>query len=49
MGGVLSAMTYFVIKHRRIQKMKRKKILRNETRSWQLSDSDPEVKAMYAI
>ncbi|GMJ12111.1 hypothetical protein like AT3G09550 [Hibiscus trionum] len=50
MGGVLTAMTYFVIKHKRNRKeKKKKKRSRSGTRSWQLSESDPEVKAIYAI
>ncbi|KAL4324056.1 hypothetical protein GQ457_11G007570 [Hibiscus cannabinus] len=50
MGGVLTAMTYFVIKHKRNLKGKKtKKRSRSRTRSWQFSESDPELKAIYAI
>ncbi|XVF76569.1 hypothetical protein PTKIN_Ptkin13bG0276200 [Pterospermum kingtungense] len=50
MAGVLGAMTYFVVKNKRIRKLKKRaKILRNETRSRRLSDSDSEVNPIYAI
>ncbi|XWS66985.1 hypothetical protein CRYUN_Cryun05aG0247600 [Craigia yunnanensis] len=50
MAGVLGTMTYFVVKNKRIRKVKKKeKISRNETRSRRLSDSDSEVNTIYAI
>ncbi|XWS59763.1 hypothetical protein CRYUN_Cryun08bG0149400 [Craigia yunnanensis] len=50
MAGVLSTMTYFVVKNKRIRKLKKKeKISRNATRSWCLSESDSEVNTIYAI
>ncbi|KAK8542042.1 hypothetical protein V6N13_137384 [Hibiscus sabdariffa] len=50
MGGVLTAMTYFVIKHKRnLKEKKKKRRSRSRTWSWQFSESDPEVKAIYAI
>ncbi|XVF08023.1 hypothetical protein REPUB_Repub06bG0189600 [Reevesia pubescens] len=50
MAGVLGTMTYYVVKNKRIRKVKKKeKISRNETRSRRLSDSDTEVNTIYAI
>ncbi|XP_022744800.1 ankyrin repeat-containing protein ITN1-like [Durio zibethinus] len=50
MAGVLGTMTYFVVKNKRIQKLKKKgKISRNEARSRRLSDSETDVNSIYAI
>ena len=50
MAGVLGTMTYFVVKNKRIRKVKKKeKISRNATRPRSLSESDSEVNTIYAI
>ncbi|XVF55350.1 hypothetical protein PTKIN_Ptkin06aG0030300 [Pterospermum kingtungense] len=51
MAGVLGTMTYFVVKYKRIRKLKKKeKVSRNSTtRSWFLSESESEVNTIYAI
>ncbi|XP_007027135.2 PREDICTED: ankyrin repeat-containing protein At3g12360 [Theobroma cacao] len=50
MAGVLGTMTYFVVKNKRIRKVKKKeKNSRNATHSLRLSDSDSEVNPIYAI
>ncbi|TYH54677.1 hypothetical protein ES332_D09G186200v1 [Gossypium tomentosum] len=50
MAGVLIAMTYYVVKSKRIIKVKEKeKSSRNKTMSNNISDSEPEVNTIYAI
>ncbi|KAL2250563.1 ankyrin repeat-containing protein ITN1 [Sesamum indicum] len=50
MAGVLSAMTYYVVKSRRIRKVRKKeKSSRSGTNSWHHSDTDSEVNPIYAI
>ncbi|KAF8042373.1 hypothetical protein BT93_A0868 [Corymbia citriodora subsp. variegata] len=50
MAGILGAMTYFVLKHRRVRSVRKKeKYSRSRTRSDQFSETDSEVKAIYAI
>ncbi|PPS02379.1 hypothetical protein GOBAR_AA18268 [Gossypium barbadense] len=50
MAGVLIAMTYYVVKSKRIIKVKKKeKSSRNKTMSNNISDSEPEVNTIYAI
>lgn len=50
MAGVLGTMTYFVVKYKRIRKLKKKeKISRNATRTLYISESDSEVNTIYAI
>ncbi|OAY41282.1 ankyrin repeat-containing protein ITN1 [Manihot esculenta] len=48
MAGVLSAMTYYVMKSRRKRKV-RKKEKHSKNISWYLSESESEVNTMYAI
>ncbi|GER57288.1 ankyrin repeat family protein [Striga asiatica] len=50
MAGVLSAMTYYVVKSRRIRRVrKREKFSRSGGSSWHHSDTDSEVNPIYAI
>lgn len=50
MAGVLSTMTYYVVKSKRIRKVRKKsKISRGESHSWHRSESDSEVNPIYAI
>ncbi|KAL6503151.1 Ankyrin repeat-containing protein itn1 [Orobanche hederae] len=50
MAGVLSAMTYYVVKSRRIRRVrKREKYSRSGGSSWHRSDTDSEVNPIYAI
>ncbi|KAL7136528.1 hypothetical protein ABFS83_10G037300 [Erythranthe nasuta] len=50
MAGVLSAMTYYVVKSRRFRKVRKKdKYARSGTNSWRHSDTDTEVNPIYAI
>ncbi|PIM98184.1 26S proteasome regulatory complex, subunit PSMD10 [Handroanthus impetiginosus] len=51
MAGVLSAMTYYVVKSRRIRRVRKKeKYSRSGTNSWRYnSDTDSEVNPIYAI
>jgi heme/copper-type cytochrome/quinol oxidase subunit 2 len=50
MGGVLSTMTYYVVKSKRHRRERKKeKISRNGTYSWRNSDSESEVNPIYAI
>lgn len=48
MSGVLSAMTYYVVKSKRIRKG-RKKVKMSKKSTEHLSDSDPEINPIYAI
>lgn len=51
MGGILGAMTYYVVKSKRTRKVrKREKFSRSGTNSWRHSDySDTEVNPIYAL
>ncbi|XP_073016886.1 ankyrin repeat-containing protein ITN1-like [Primulina eburnea] len=50
MAGVLSAMTYYVLKSRRIRRVRKKeKYSRSGTNSWRHSDTDTEFNPIYAI
>ncbi|XP_023544906.1 ankyrin repeat-containing protein ITN1-like isoform X2 [Cucurbita pepo subsp. pepo] len=50
MAGILGAMTYYVIKSKRIRRVRKKmKIMRSGTNSWRHSESDSEVNPIYAI
>ncbi|KAK4481029.1 hypothetical protein RD792_011898 [Penstemon davidsonii] len=50
MAGVLSAMTYYVVKSRRIRRVRKKeKSSRSGGYSWRRSDTDSEVNPIYAI
>ncbi|XVE61807.1 hypothetical protein DITRI_Ditri06bG0068800 [Diplodiscus trichospermus] len=50
MAGVLGTMTYFVVKNRRIRKLKKKEKIPKKTKDlWCLSESDSEVNPIYAI
>ncbi|KAI3447649.1 hypothetical protein Pfo_004314 [Paulownia fortunei] len=50
MAGVLSAMTYYVVKSRRIRRVRKKeKYSRSGTNSWRHSETDSEVNPIYAI
>ncbi|KAK6126056.1 hypothetical protein DH2020_040170 [Rehmannia glutinosa] len=50
MFGVLSAMTYYVVKSRRIRRVRKKeKYSRSGASSWHHSDTDSEVNPIYAI
>lgn len=50
MAGVLGTMTFFVLKHKRIRSVRKKqKYSRSGTRSDNFSETDSEVKAIYAI
>ncbi|KAL6496237.1 Ankyrin repeat-containing protein itn1 [Orobanche gracilis] len=50
MAGVLGAMTYYVVKSRRIRRVrKREKYSRSGGSSWHRSDTDSEVNPIYAI
>ncbi|KAK6126130.1 hypothetical protein DH2020_040108 [Rehmannia glutinosa] len=50
MFGVLSAMTYYVVKSRRIRRVRKKeKYSRSGVSSWHHSDTDSEVNPIYAI
>ncbi|KAG8376463.1 hypothetical protein BUALT_Bualt09G0066100 [Buddleja alternifolia] len=45
MAGVLSAMTYYVVKSRKIRRVRKKE----KSNSWRRSESDSEVNPIYAI
>ncbi|KAL7091988.1 hypothetical protein ACP275_12G138100 [Erythranthe tilingii] len=50
MAGVLSAMTYYVVKSRRIRRVRKKeKYSRSGGSSWRHSETDSEVNPIYAI
>ncbi|KAL0316292.1 UNVERIFIED_CONTAM: Ankyrin repeat-containing protein NPR4 [Sesamum radiatum] len=50
MAGVLGAMTFYVVKSRRIRKVrKREKYSRSGTNSWRQTETDSEVNPIYAI
>ncbi|XP_051130274.1 ankyrin repeat-containing protein ITN1-like [Andrographis paniculata] len=51
MAGVLGAMTYYVVKSRRIRRVKKKEKYSRSggTNSWRNSDTDSEVHPIYAI
>ncbi|KAL3825961.1 hypothetical protein ACJIZ3_021990 [Penstemon smallii] len=50
MAGVLSAMTYYVVKSRRIRRVRKKeKYSRSGTNSWKQVDTDSEVNPIYVI
>ncbi|GAU35350.1 hypothetical protein TSUD_337420 [Trifolium subterraneum] len=50
MGGVLGTMTYYVVKSKRLRRVRKKeKISRNGTYSMRNSDSESEVNPIYAI
>ncbi|PPR82254.1 hypothetical protein GOBAR_AA38459 [Gossypium barbadense] len=50
MGGVLGAMTYLVVKNKRVRKVKKKdKNSTNQTDSLSLSGTDTEVNTIYAL
>ncbi|KAL5546275.1 hypothetical protein UlMin_005962 [Ulmus minor] len=50
MAGVLGTMTYYVVKSKRIRKVRKKeKISRSGNHSWRQSDSETEVNPIYAI
>ncbi|KAK4478595.1 hypothetical protein RD792_014083 [Penstemon davidsonii] len=50
MAGVLSVMTYYVVKSRRIRRVRKKeKYSRSGTNSWRQADTDSEVNPIYAI
>ncbi|XP_031396352.1 ankyrin repeat-containing protein ITN1-like [Punica granatum] len=50
MAGVLSTMTYYVVKSKRIRAVrKRMKFSRSGTNSWRHSETDSEVNPIYAI
>ncbi|CAK9329652.1 unnamed protein product [Citrullus colocynthis] len=50
MAGILGAMTYYVIKSKRVRRVRKKmKLMRNGNNSWRHSESDSEVNPIYAI
>ncbi|KAK4392208.1 Ankyrin repeat-containing protein ITN1 [Sesamum angolense] len=50
MAGVLGAMTFYVVKSRRIRKVrKREKYSRSGTNSWRQTETDSDVNPIYAI
>ncbi|KAL0344575.1 UNVERIFIED_CONTAM: Ankyrin repeat-containing protein ITN1 [Sesamum radiatum] len=50
MAGVLGAMTFYVVKSRRIRRVrKREKYSRSGTNSWRHTETDSEVNPIYAI
>ncbi|KAI4332457.1 hypothetical protein L6164_017365 [Bauhinia variegata] len=49
MAGVLGTMTYYVVKSKRHRREKKRKISRSGGYSWCHSDSESEVKTIYAI
>ncbi|XP_038878763.1 ankyrin repeat-containing protein ITN1-like [Benincasa hispida] len=50
MAGILGAMTYYVIKSKRVRRVRKKmKRMRNQNNSWRHSESDSEVNPIYAI
>ncbi|KAL0426361.1 UNVERIFIED_CONTAM: Ankyrin repeat-containing protein ITN1 [Sesamum latifolium] len=50
MAGVLGAMTFYVVKSRRIRRVrKREKYSRSGTNSWRQTETDSEVNPIYAI
>ncbi|XP_061366673.1 uncharacterized protein LOC133309842 [Gastrolobium bilobum] len=50
MGSVLGTMTYYVVKYKRLRRVRKKeKISRTGTYSWRISESDTEINPIYII